>query len=197
MLNRRILFGISLAGSIVAEVAGTAFAQATKPIVGISTVTTYSADARITAVDPAARTVTLAYSNGATAVRKVGPSVASFAQAKVGDMVSVSFEDRLTFVLSGPNAKTPRDRDVSVTAAAGTGQSMAGVSADQAIANWWVTGVDPAGGKLSLVNPAGGEVRTFSVTTPEAREQLSRVKTGDYLTAIDSQAAVVSIAPKP
>jgi len=34
------------------------------------------------------------------------------------------------------------------------------------------------------------------VTTSEGREQLPRVKTGDYLTAIDSQVAVISIAPK-
>ena len=33
--------------------------------VGIQTVTTYSADARITAVDLAARTVSLAFTNGA------------------------------------------------------------------------------------------------------------------------------------
>lgn len=193
MLNRRLLIGASLAGSIL--IAGAPFAQ-TKPIVGISTVTTYSADARITAVDPAARTVTLAYTNGATAVRKVSPSVANFAQTKVGDMVSVGFEDKLTFVLSGPNARTPRDRDMSVTAAASMGGSAAGVSADQAIANWWVTGVDPAAGRISVVNPAGGEIRSYCVTTPEAREQLPRVKIGDYLTAIDSQVAVVSIAPK-
>jgi hypothetical protein len=73
---------------------------------------------------------------------------------------------------------------------------MAGVSTDQAIANWWVTGVNPSAGTLSLVNPAGGQVRTFNVVTPEGREQLPRVKAGDYLTAIDSQVAVVSIAPK-
>ena len=90
-----------------------AFAQG-QPIVGISTVTTYSADARITAVDPANRTVSLAFTSGATAVRQVSPSVANFAQTKVGDMVSLGFEDRLTFVLSGPNTKTPRDRDTTV-----------------------------------------------------------------------------------
>lgn len=194
MLNRRLLVGASLAGSML--LAGAAFAQAGKPIVGISTVTTYSADARITAVDPANRTVTLAYSNGATAVRKVGPSVANFAQSKVGDSVSVGFEDRLTFVLSGPNAKPPGDRDVNVTAGARAGGGIAGVSADQAVANWWVTGVNASAGTISLVNPAGGQVRTFNVQTPEGREQLPRVKTGDYLTAIDSQVAVVSITPK-
>jgi hypothetical protein len=193
MLTRRILITACAAGSML--MAGSAFAQG-QAIVGISTVTTYSADARITAVDPANRTVTLAYSNGATAVRKVGPSVANFAQTKVGDNVSVAFEDRLTFVLSGPNTKTPRDRDVSVTAAAATGSSTAGVSADQAVANWWVTAVNPSANTISLVNPAGGQVRTFNVTTPEGRAQLPRVKPGDSLTAIDSQVAVVAITPK-
>lgn len=192
--NRRFLIGASLAGSMF--VAATAFAQQTKPIVGIATVTTYSADARITAVDPANRTVSLAYGNGATAVRKVGAGVAGFAQTKVGDMVSLGFEDKLTFVVSGANARTPGDRDVSVTATAATGKSVAGVTADQAIANWWVTAVDPAAGRISVVNPAGGEIRTYSVATPEGREQLPRIKTGDYLTAIDSQVAVVSITPK-
>ncbi len=193
MFNRRFIVGASLAGSML--VAATAFAQS-QPIVGIATVTTYSADARITAVDPAARTVSLAYANGATAVRKVSAGVANFAQAKVGDTVSIGFEDKLTFVVAGPNARTPRDRDVSVTATATTGANTAGVVADQAIANWWVTGVDTAGGKISLVNPAGGQVRTFNVATPAGREQLPRIKTGDYLTAIDSEVAVVSITPK-
>jgi len=196
MFNRRFLIGASFAGSmLVVATAGAAFAQS-KPIVGISTVTTYSADARITAVDPAARTVTLAYTNGATAVRKVSPSVANFAQAKVGDMVSIGFEDRLTFVLSGPNVATPRERDMSVTAAASTGQSAAGVSASEAIANWWVVGVNPAAGTISLVNPAGGAVRTYNVTTPAGREQLPRVKAGDSLTAINTQVLVVAITPK-
>src|SRR4029453_6346893 len=107
MLNRRFVIGATLAGSML--FAATAFAQG-QPIVGISTVTTYSADARITAVDPAPRPGTPAYTNRAPAGRKVSPSVANFAQAKVGDHVSIGLEDRLTFVLSGPNTKTPRDR---------------------------------------------------------------------------------------
>jgi hypothetical protein len=193
MLTRRFLIAASLAGSTF--LAGSAFAQG-QAIVGISTVTTYSADARITAVDPAARTVSLAFANGATAVRQVSPSVANFAQAKVGDMVSLAFEDRLTFVLSGPNTKTPRDRDTNVTVAAGTGTSVAGASAGQAVASWWVTAVNPTAGTISLVNPAGGEIRTYNVTTAEGRAQLPRVKPGDSVTAINSSVAVVSITPK-
>jgi hypothetical protein len=193
MLTRRILIAASVAGSML--ITSQAFAQG-QAIVGISTVTTYSAEARITAVDANARTVSLAFTNGATAVRQVSPSVANFAQAKVGDMVSLAFEDRLTFVLSGPNTKTPRDRDTNVTVAAGTGTSVAGASAGQAVANWWVTAVNPSAGTISLVNPGGGEVRTYNVTTPEGRAQLPRVKPGDSLTAINSSVAVVAITPK-
>ncbi|HEX9523172.1 MAG TPA: hypothetical protein VF949_09390 [Reyranella sp.] len=192
MIGRRYL--IAGAGAGLAA-AGSALAQ--QATVGIQTVTTYSADARITAVDPAARTVSLAFTNGATATRNVSQAVADFGARKVGDMVSVGFEDRLTFVLSGPNVATPRDRDTSVTAAASaTGLGAAGVSASEAIANWWVVGVNPAGGTISLVNPAGGEVRTYNVATQAGREQLPRVKIGDSLTAINTQVLVVSITPK-
>jgi len=193
MLTRRIVIAVSMAGSMLA--AGSAFAQG-QPIVGISTVTTYSADARITAVDPNARTVSLAFTNGATAVRQVSPSVANFAQTKVGDMVSLAFEDRLTFVLSGPNTRTPRDRDTTVAVATGGAGSVAGASAGQAVANWWVTGVNPSAGTISLINPGGGEVRTYNVTTPDGRAQLPRVKAGDSVTAINSSVAVIAITPK-
>jgi hypothetical protein len=194
MIGRRYLIAGACAGAGFAAV-GSALAQ--QATVGIQTVTTYSADARITAVDPAARTVSLAFTNGATATRNVSQAVADFGARKVGDMVSVGFEDRLTFVLSAPNVTTPRNRDNSVTAAASaTGMGAAGVSASEAIANWWVVGVNPAANTISLVNPAGGEVRTYNVTTQAGREQLPRVKIGDSLTAINTQVLVVSITPK-
>jgi hypothetical protein len=187
------LIAAAFAGPLLA--AGGALAQS-KPIVGISMVTTYAADARIAAVDPKARTVTFTFSNGAVATHKVSPALETFNARKVGEMVSVGFENKLTFVLSGPNAKTPRDRDMSVTAGASMGKSSAGVSAGQTVATWWVTSVDSAAGKISVVNPAGGEVRTYSVATPQAREQLPRVKPGDNLTAIDSDVLIVAITAK-
>lgn len=194
MIGRRYLIAGAFAGAGLAAAGNAPAQQAT---VGIQTVTTYSVDARITAVDPAARTVSLAFTNGATATRNVSQAVADFGARKVGDMVSVGFEDTLTFVLSGPNVATPRNRDTSVTAtASATGMGAAGVSASESIGNWWVVGVNPAANTISLVNPAGGEVRTYNVTTQAGREQLPRVKVGDSLTAINTQVLVVSITPK-
>jgi len=193
MLNRRSLIAIVAAASLA--VAGNAVAQG-QPIVGIQTVTTYSSDGRISAVDPNARTVTIAFPNGATRTHNVSPSVANFGATRIGDTVSVGFEDRLAFVLSGPNTPTPSDRSVGVAGAASAGQRVTGVGASQTIANWWVVGVNPSAGTLTLVDPNSGPVRTYNVVTQAGREQLSRVKVGDSLTAINSQVLVISIAPK-
>lgn len=192
MFTKRFLIAAALAGSIAT--AGAAFAQS-QPIVGISTVTTYSVDATISAIDPAKRTVTFTGPAGRSVTANVGPGV-KMDTSKVGDAVSASFENKLTFVLSGPNATTPRDRDLSVTAAASSGNRAAGAMADQTVANWWVTGVNPSAGTISVVNPNGGEVQTYSAATPEGRAQLPRVKTGDKLTAIDTSVLVVAISPK-
>jgi len=197
MFNKRRLIALVLVGSVVA--AGSALAQGapgTTPIVGLSTVTTYSVDGRVTAIDPTTRMVTLTLISGATVSHKVGEAVQNLGVVKVGDQVFVGYEEKLSFVLSGPNARPPRDRDNSVVVGASGPRAEAGVAASQTVANWWVVGVDASAGTLSLVNPAGGQVRTYNVVTPEGRAQLPRVKTGDYLTAIDSLILVVSITPK-
>jgi hypothetical protein len=85
---------------------------------------------------------------------------------------------------------------VSVAAAASRGQTVAGVGAANVINNWWVVGVDPQAGTLTLVDQGGGPVRTYKVESQAGREQLPRVKVGDSLTSINSQALVIAITPK-
>jgi hypothetical protein len=77
--------------------------------------------------------------------------------------------------------------------AVSAGNSAMGMASDKTILTWWVTSVDAAAGKLSLVDPRGGQIHTFSVTNPDARADLSRVKPGDKLTSINSDIAAVSI----
>ncbi len=194
MLTKRFLMTAAVAGALTASALGTAFAQS-QPIVGISTVTTYSIDATITAIDPAKRTITFTGPAGRSLTHRVSDGV-KMDTSKVGDVVSIAFEDKLSFVLAGPNARTPRDRDLNVVAGAAGNNRAAGVMADQAVATWWVTAVDPNAGKISVVNPGGGEVRTYNVMTGEGRAQLPRVKPGDNLTAIDTQVLIMAVTPK-
>jgi len=192
MLRRQILLATSLAAAFVTV---DALAEG-EAIVGIATTTKYSVDARITAADANARTVTLTFANGAVATRKVSPAVANLGATRIGDMVSVAFEEKLTFVLSGPGAKVPKDSRTTMIGAVTDGKSMGGVGANQSVANWWVTAVDPGAGKISVVDPAGGEVRTYTALTAEGRAQLPRVKPGDKLTVVSADILAISITPK-
>ena len=59
-----------------------------------------------------------------------------------------------------------------------------------------MTAVDPSGGKISLVNPAGGQVHTYTVSTRAGREQLPCVKPGDNVSVVNREVLVASITPK-
>jgi hypothetical protein len=77
-------------------------------IVGIQTVTTYSADVRITADNTTPRTVMVTYPDRTVRTHNVCPAVANFGATRIGDNVTISLEDQLTFVLSGRNTPTSR-----------------------------------------------------------------------------------------
>ncbi len=186
---------MAVAIAVSALPAGGLLAQ-DQAIVGIQTVTTYSADVRITAVDQTNHAVTVTYPDGAVRTHSVSPAVANFGATRIGDSVTINLEDKLTFVLSGRNTPTPPNRGVTAVGTASSGRNLTGVAASQAIGTWWVVGVDPAKNTITLVNPASGPVRTYNVTTQAGRQQLPRVKVGDSLTAINDQTLVLSITPK-
>jgi hypothetical protein len=68
--------------------------------------------------------------------------------------------------------------------------------ARETVTSWTVVRTDVAGNTISLVDPAGGQIRTFDVRTPEGRSQLPRVKPGDKLTAVSTELLLIAVAPK-
>jgi hypothetical protein len=194
MLSRRSLIVVALAGSPLAGGHASAQDQAT---VGIQTTTHYSIDGRIAAVDTNARTVTITSADGTQRMLNVSPMAANITSTKVGDNVVAGIEDTRTFVLSSPGVRTPAPGAASVAGAVETSQGgVAGARISQSIANWVVVSVNPAGNTITLVNPGGGEVHTYDVTTDAGRQQLPRVKQGDSLTELNSRLVVASITPK-
>ena len=194
MVNRRALIAVGL--GVPALASGQSRAQPDQATVGIQTTTRYSLDGRIAAVDATARTVTITSADGTTRMLSVSPMAANIASTKVGDNVTVGVEDTRTFVLSSPGVATPAPGGASAAIAVQTGQDVEGARASKSIANWVVVRVDPAANTITLVNPGGGEVRTYDVTTDIGRQQLPRVKQGDNLTEINSRLVVASITPK-
>jgi hypothetical protein len=153
-------------------------------------------EGRIAAVDTNARTLAITSTDGTSRSLGVSPLAANIGSTRVGDNVAVGVEDTRTFVLSGPGVKTPPSRAGSVAAALETNQGVAGGRLSNSIATWLVVSVDPAANTITLVNPGGGPVRTYDVTTAAGRQQLPRVKQGDNLTEINSRLVVASITPK-
>src|SRR5262249_29923911 len=179
MFSRRSLITIVAASATL--MAGHAFAQG-QAIVGIQTTPTYSIDGRIAAVDANARTVTSTSTAGSSRTLNVSSAAVNLASTRVGDNVSASIEDARTFVLSGPNTKTPQPGRTAAAIALESGQNVTGAAASTSIGNWWVVGVNPSANTITLVSPNTRPVRTHNVTTEAGRQQLPRVKVGDSLT---------------
>jgi hypothetical protein len=195
MLYRRSLIVVALAGS--ALTGSHSLAQPDQATAGIQTTTRYALEGKIAAVDTAARTVTVSPAGGgAPRTLKVSEMAANISSTRVGDNVALGVEDTRTFVLSSPGVQTPASRAGSTAVALETRRAAAGGRLSESIATWTVVGVDPAANTITLVNPAGGPVRTHDVTTAIGRQQLPRVKRGDSLTEINSQVVVASIAPR-
>jgi hypothetical protein len=193
LLIRRSLIVVALAGAALAG--GPAYAQ-DQATVGIQTTTHYSIIGRIAAVDTTARTLTITSADGTNRMLTVSPMAANITSTKVGDNVEVAVEDTRTFVLSSPGVATPAPGAASAAAAVETSQGVAGARLSQSIGNWTVVSVNPGANTITLVNPGGGEVRTYDVTTDAGRQQLPRVKQGDNLTALNSRLVVAAITPK-
>jgi hypothetical protein len=200
IISRRAASMAALAIAFAASFAAMAWSQApaapgTQPITGFQVVTNSVGSAKVTAINPASRMVTLAFSDGRTGSYKVSDSI-PIGQLGVGDTIEASYEEWLSFVLSGPDARTPADREVAGAVRTGPGQMPAGAVANQTVVTWIVVSTDVPGNTLSMVNPAGGQVRTFAVKSAAGRAELPRVKPGDRLTAISNEFIVVAVVPK-
>ena len=172
-------------------------ASPNQPITGISVTTRNAADGTITAIDAANRMVTVQTSDGRTVRGKVSEAVGGLSDVKVGDRIEAAFRQTMTFVLLGPNAKTPADRMQSRdVVASGGGAPPAGAMATTATATWIVTAVDAGRNTISMVDPAGGRVETFDVETPEGRSQLPKVTPGDKLTVTQVEHVFAAVVKK-
>jgi hypothetical protein len=48
---------------------------------------------------------------------------------------------------------------------------------------------------VSLVDPAGGAIRSVNVVTPEGQQSMKLIKVGDTITAIITEAVLIGVEP--
>jgi hypothetical protein len=122
-------------------------------------------------------------------------SAVALHKVKVDDSVIAKYYASVVLVLSSPGTKIPDDQVTAAVARAPKGQVPAGALGSKVVVTGSVVGVDLADHTISLVDPSGGMVRTFNVTDRRRQAALNRIKVGDTLTAIGTEALAVALDP--
>jgi hypothetical protein len=161
----------------------------TSPVPSAETVTIH---AKITAINPATRSVTLSGATGNSVTVKAGP-VVDLSNLKVGDRVNAKYYRSVAFLIAGPNAPVPED-EIAAIAARGA-HTPGGDVVELIRVSATVVGIDLPAHSIDTVDPSGGAVRTIVVTDPARIALLSELKLGDTITTVVSQAIAVSIQP--
>jgi hypothetical protein len=160
---------------------------------GVGDTDTISIRATVKAVDMKTRTVTLVGPQGEIKTLKVGEQVQNLAQVKPGDTVVARYWESVAYVIAPPGTKLPENAMAIAEAQAVPGEKPAGGVGAKIIVTGLVVGVNPAAHTISLVNPAGGEIRTLTVKNPEYQQMLPQIKVGDTITAVISEAVVAAV----
>jgi Cu/Ag efflux protein CusF len=176
------------------QVTSPAFAQAAD-MAGIGHTESVSARATVKSIDLKTRTVTLEAADGHTVALKVGEQVRNLPQVHPGDTVIAHYYTSTAFVLAPAGTKLP-DNSLTVGGVrAAPGEKPGAAVGNKLVVSGLVVGVDPTSHTVSLVDPAGGQVRVVDVITPEGQQSMKRIKIGDTITAIITEAVLVGVEP--
>jgi hypothetical protein len=152
--------------------------------------------AKITAIDPNSRSVTLRSPSGQQVTVTAGPAV-RLDLLKVGDTVNVKYYRSVAFAVTPPttgNAAPTSDNELEAVLAQPV-HAPGGVGVAVLKVTGTVVGINMASHTIELVNPAGGPILSVDVTNPSRIAMLGSLKVGDNITAVISQAFAVSIEP--
>lgn len=162
---------------------------------GIGTSQTITVRARAQGVDLATRQVTLVGPEGNVFTVHASDAVRNLDRVKVNDAVVATYYASIVLVLSAPGTQVPDNQVNAAVARAAKGQMPAGALGTKIVVTGTVVGVDLVKHTISLVNPSGGMVHTFDVTDPRRQAALKRVKVGESLTAIGTEAFAIALEP--
>jgi hypothetical protein len=146
--------------------------------------------AKVIAVDPAQRTVTLQSTSGKTRTIEVGDQVRNFDQIKVGDTVHAKYTQALALELKkGASSMAAPTEEHAITPPAAPGAKPAGTVARKVTATAEVVAVDPAKQMVTLRGPAGNEV-DVEVQDPS---QLQNINKGDHVQVTYVEALAIAV----
>jgi hypothetical protein len=150
--------------------------------------------AKVTAIDPVQRTVTLLGASGNTRTIEVGDEVRNFGEIKVGDTVHAKYTQALALELKkGATGMAAPVEEQAITPAPPPGAKPGGTVARKVTATAEVIAVDPAKQMVTLRGPKGNEV-DVEVHDPN---QLKNINKGDHVQVTYVEAIAIAVAETP
>jgi hypothetical protein len=151
-----------------------------------------TARATVTAVDRAARSITLKREDGKTFGLLCGPEVRNFDQIAMGDTLKVRYKESLAVELKAPGAAV---EPASATVAAGraqAGEKPGGAIGAQLNATVRIESVDLESNIVVFTTP-DGRMETVRVVRPEGKEFIRKLKKGDNVEITYTEAVAITV----
>lgn len=199
-MQARLVLGLALAAAF-SSTAPTAFAQAAPPQAAVLAASApgqgvvagkVRLSATVVAIDAAARTATLKGGSGRIVDVVIPPEVKNIDDIKVGDLVTVEYAQALSLQLM-PAGGIRSSTSETATAPAPAGAVAGGATARQVVIMANVTAVNRKTSTVTLRGPKGNSV-DLHVADPG---QLKRVKAGDQVEAVYTEAIAIAVDHKP
>ncbi|CAG2139804.1 hypothetical protein CUPL110328_00650 [Cupriavidus plantarum] len=151
---------------------------------------TATAVATITAIDAPKRHLTLKTPQGRVLDMTVGPEARNFEQLRVGDKVTVSYQEALTVSLKkGAGDASMKEREISERSEPGA--KPGGTMGREVTVVAQVVAVNPSAQTVTVKGPRG-RVMDLHVSDPA---QLQDVKQGDRVQAVYTEAVAIKVEP--
>ncbi len=144
--------------------------------------------AKVEAIDLANREVTLKKDDGTTETLRVTEEVKNLPQLKVGDTVTMDYYESLTMSLNKTEGAAPSVSEKATEKRAEVGQLPGGVRTREMTVVAKVTAIDPKESTATLTGPKGK-----SVVLEVSPEVLAKVKVGDLVNAVYTEALAVKV----
>lgn len=153
--------------------------------------------ATVEAVDSNTRMVTLRGPEGDAFALQVAPSVRNFAQVRTGDRVVVRYYSGLAAELrrrGDTSGETEAPVTTSTSGRASEGARPGAFAGTQTHQTVRITNVNKHNHVVSFYG-SDGIARSLPVRTPQGREFISKLKVGDEVDVIVTEAVAVSVEP--
>ena len=174
-----------------AQTASPAGAQTTRE--ASATLNEATVHGTVQAVDHTARTVTVQGADGKSVTLDVPPTATRFDQVKVGDMVTMSYYDKVS-VRPKPADEPAVNRAIEPTTTPTPGALPGATRAVQHVATMTLTALDPATRSVTFSGPKGTAYTRFVVDTVNPAV-FSSLKTGDRVDVTWTDAITLQLAP--